>query len=348
MYPFVGHKDKLFFSTDARKGLGGLDIYESFFEEGYYTNTNNLNAPINSEKDDFAYVLIPGTNKGYFSSNRVDGFGGVDIYYFEDKKPSLNKCKQAIEGIVKNKSNQKGIFEVTVEIFNSQDHIGTQLTNYKGEFLFDNVECTQRYDIVCYKEGWNGFAEVQTVPESGNKLILYLDTDFPEEYVEEFDVSDELVVYDTQTNKVIKPDTDLDADLEEEGLSFAEKRERDRIKKERIKKERIAAEREAERIEKQKQEAARLAAAEAKRLAADNEKNERMANAKAMAKKLRRENELAQKTEAERKEAERIEAEKLAAQEQEEERILAEQERQRKLEEVRIANEKKQKQERLE
>ncbi len=348
MYPFIGEKEKIYFSSDGRKGMGGLDIFESFFEDGFYKKTTNLDAPINSPKDDFAYVLIPDTNKGYFSSNRIDGFGGVDIYYFEDKKPSLNKCAQSIEGVVKNKANQKGIFEVTVEIFSSQDHIGTQLTNYKGEFLFDNVECSERYDIVCYKEGWNGFAEVQTVPESGNKLILYLDTDFPEEYVEEFDVSNEMVVFDTQTNEVIKTETDLQNDIEEEGLSFAEKRERDRIKKERIKRERIEAEMEAERIEKQKLEAQRLAAAEAMRLAADKEKNERIAKAKAMAEKLRKEKELAEKTEAERLEIERIAAEKAIAKEREEKRIQAEKELQARLEEERIAREEQERKEKIE
>jgi outer membrane protein OmpA-like peptidoglycan-associated protein len=348
MYPFIGEKEKIYFSSDGREGMGGLDIFESFFEDGFYKKTTNLDAPINSPKDDFAYVLIPDTNKGYFSSNRIDGFGGVDIYYFEDKKPSLNKCAQSIEGVVKNKANQKGIFEVTVEIFSSQDHIGTQLTNYKGEFLFDNVECSERYDIVCYKEGWNGFAEVQTVPESGNKLILYLDTDFPEEYVEEFDVSNEMVVFDTQTNEVIKTETDLQNDIEEEGLSFAEKRERDRIKKERIKRERIEAEMEAERIEKQKLEAQRLAAAEAMRLAADKEKNERIAKAKAMAEKLRKEKELAEKTEAERLEIERIAAEKAIAKEREEKRIQAEKELQARLEEERIAREEQERKEKIE
>ena len=348
MYPFIGEKEKIYFSSDGREGMGGLDIFESFFEDGFYKKTTNLDAPINSPKDDFAYVLIPDTNKGYFSSNRIDGFGGVDIYYFEDKKPSLNKCAQSIEGVVKNKANQKGIFEVTVEIFSSQDHIGTQLTNYKGEFLFDDVECSERYDIVCYKEGWNGFAEVQTVPESGNKLILYLDTDFPEEYVEEFDVSNEMVVFDTQTNEVIKTETDLQNDIEEEGLSFAEKRERDRIKKERIKRERIEAEMEAERIEKQKLEAQRLAAAEAMRLAADKEKNERIAKAKAMAEKLRKEKELAEKTEAERLEIERIAAEKAIAKEREEKRIQAEKELQARLEEERIAREEQERKEKIE
>ncbi len=351
MYPFVGDKEKLFFSTDGRGGLGGLDIYESFYENGNYTKTSNLEAPINSDKDDFAYVLIPGTNKGYFSSNRIDGFGGVDIYYFKDKKPSLNKCNQSIEGVVRNKKNQKGIFEVTVEIFSSVDHVGTQLTNYKGEFVFDNVECSERYDIVCYKEGWNGFSEVQTVPDSGNKLTLYLDTDFPEEYTEEFNTTDELVVIDTETNKVVKLDTDVKNDNGEEGLSFAEKRERDRIRKERRNKERIEAEREAERIEKQKLEEKRLAEAEARRLAADKEKNERIAEAKARAEKLRFEQELAKKTEAERKEAIRIaEAKKRAKKEKEEEeaRLLAAQERQKQLEEERIAKAEKERLEKIE
>jgi len=354
IYPFIGKKDKLFFSSDSHNSTGGLDIFESFYEEGSYTNTSNLEIPINSVSDDFAYVLIPDSNKGYLSSNRKDGFGGIDIYYFEDRKPSLNKCSQAINGVIKNKKNQKTIFEASVEVFSTQDHMGTVLTNFKGEFIVENVECNERYDIVSYKEGYNGFAEVQTVPENGKLITLYLDPEFPEGFEEEFDLSNEMVVYDTETNAVIKTKTDIQKEETNSNLSFAEQREQDRIKKENIKREQIEAEKEAERIEAQKKEAIRIAAVESQRVAAEKDKQERIAKAKAMAEKLRLEKEAIYIAEDERIaaenleiEAERIEKDKVLAEQQKAERLAFLKENKERIEAESLAQIEFEKQERI-
>jgi len=348
IYPFLSKKDKLFFSSDSRNSMGGLDVYESFEESGSYTNATNLGDPINSTADDFGYVLIPDTNKGYVSSNRQDGFGGVDIYYFEDKKPSLNKCSQAINGIVKNKQTKKEIFEATVEIFSSVDHMETVLTNFKGEFNVENVECDERYDIVTYKEGYNGFAEVQTIPKNGEQIILYLDPEFPEGFEEEFDFSNEMVVYDTQTDKIVKTEADIEKENSGSSLSFAEKREQDRIEKERIKREQIEAEAEVERMEAQKLEAERMAIVNAQRAFAEKEKLERIARAKSMAEQLRKEKELALNEENKQIEANRLAEEKTLAEKQKALNIAKEKEAQEKIEATRLAQVELDKQQKLE
>jgi outer membrane protein OmpA-like peptidoglycan-associated protein len=203
IFPSVGEKDKLFFASDGLGGLGGYDIFESFPEEGKYVKTSNLGAPINSSSDEIAYTLVDG-HKGYFTSNRSGGRGGYDIYSFKDKKPSLNKCSQSISGFVKNKKNFKPIFEATIEVFNSSGPVGTYLSNVKGFFVIDNVECEENYDLVAYKEGYNGFVEVQTKPISAKELELFLDPELPEGFEEEFDFSNEVVALDPVTEKPLE------------------------------------------------------------------------------------------------------------------------------------------------
>ena len=102
VYPFIAKKDKLYFSANTLNGIRGIDVFESFYDNGRYGKAINLGAPINSNKDDFGYILIGDSNKGYFSSNRSGGKGAVDIYYFSDSKPSLNKCNGSIKGVVRN------------------------------------------------------------------------------------------------------------------------------------------------------------------------------------------------------------------------------------------------------
>lgn len=82
-YPFVSSDNKLYFSSDRRGGIGGIDIYV------YDLETDNeeqipvcLEEPINSIGDDFSFFLNDDLTTGYLSSRRLRGEGRDDLYYF--------------------------------------------------------------------------------------------------------------------------------------------------------------------------------------------------------------------------------------------------------------------------
>jgi outer membrane protein OmpA-like peptidoglycan-associated protein len=88
MFPWLDHENNLFFSSTGHLGLGGLDVFISVPNaSGRYQDVLNLGRSLNSESDDFAFVMIPGTQKGYFSSNRKGGVGDDDIYAFNQIRP---------------------------------------------------------------------------------------------------------------------------------------------------------------------------------------------------------------------------------------------------------------------
>ncbi|MBG0858981.1 MAG: OmpA family protein [Bacteroidales bacterium] len=79
-YPFINEAGDLFFSSDGHEGLGGKDIFVTKQRSlGWYIPVR-LNAPINSEFDDFGIVTDATTSQGYFSSVRGKT---VDIYQFK-------------------------------------------------------------------------------------------------------------------------------------------------------------------------------------------------------------------------------------------------------------------------
>jgi outer membrane protein OmpA-like peptidoglycan-associated protein len=90
MFPYVQEEtNMLFFSSDGHTGLGGLDIFFGYLNEnrtGIFGITN-MGVPVNSEFDDFGFIIEKELDKGYFVSNRDGGFGDDDIYSFKMLKP---------------------------------------------------------------------------------------------------------------------------------------------------------------------------------------------------------------------------------------------------------------------
>jgi hypothetical protein len=81
MYPFLEEsKNILFFSSNGRFGVGGLDIFYSSMNGSAFGHVFNAGYPLNTEFDDFAAII--NGNKGYFTSNRSGGSAGDDLYSF--------------------------------------------------------------------------------------------------------------------------------------------------------------------------------------------------------------------------------------------------------------------------
>ena len=81
--PFIADDGHLYFASDSRMGLGGLDIYQATLTDGVWGHAVNLGAPLNSAYDDFGYINDNRKEgSGYFVSNRPGGKGGNDIYHF--------------------------------------------------------------------------------------------------------------------------------------------------------------------------------------------------------------------------------------------------------------------------
>lgn len=83
LFPHLFNDSILYFSSSGRPGMGGLDIFFCNLNQAVLT-VKPVDAPINSEQDDFGIFLESGGNSGFFSSNRQGGLGEDDIYFFEE------------------------------------------------------------------------------------------------------------------------------------------------------------------------------------------------------------------------------------------------------------------------
>ncbi|OXS18932.1 flagellar motor protein MotB, partial [Pseudomonas fluorescens] len=78
-FPFVSSNNTLYFASTGHQGLGGLDVFASSIKpDGSVSNVVNIGSPINTQYDDFSFIINDGSKRGYFSSNRPGGIGDDD------------------------------------------------------------------------------------------------------------------------------------------------------------------------------------------------------------------------------------------------------------------------------
>lgn len=77
----------LFFASDMTGGFGGMDIYYSKKENGTWGTPVNLGPKVNTAGTE-VFPFIAANGLLYFSSNGLDGIGGLDVYEtrFKDEK----------------------------------------------------------------------------------------------------------------------------------------------------------------------------------------------------------------------------------------------------------------------
>jgi OmpA-OmpF porin, OOP family len=78
MTPWYDIKTKtLYYSTNGKANIGGLDVYKSQGETNKWLPSTNMITPINSYADDVDFALKPSAKGGYVVSNRA---GGQTLY----------------------------------------------------------------------------------------------------------------------------------------------------------------------------------------------------------------------------------------------------------------------------
>ena len=83
--PFIHHdNESLYFASDGHPGMGGLDIFVSQRDphSGDWSEPVNLGYPINTHRDEFAFIVGASGQQAWFASDMEGGYGRSDIYTF--------------------------------------------------------------------------------------------------------------------------------------------------------------------------------------------------------------------------------------------------------------------------
>lgn len=160
-FPFITDDNMLYFSSAAREGLGGFDVFRINLSDN--SDAMNIGLPVNSEKDDFAFSYNTKNKIGFFSSNR----DGVDNIYIADPV-----CGVQATVIVKDAKSGKLLQGATVAMIDGKlELVGKSETSENGESLF-NVNCDMEYAVQASRLGYENGTGTMEKSENGKATIV--------------------------------------------------------------------------------------------------------------------------------------------------------------------------------
>ena len=151
MFPFIGNKNNLYFSSDSQLGLGGLDVYFTKEVDGKWASVRNVGIPVNSSADDFAFNMNETTGEGYVSSNRSGGKGSDDIYSIKRLIPI---CDVLLTANVMDAKTKLGISSATTSVSDKEGNIATTITSSNEGVSEFTLLCEQVGKLVVSKKGY--------------------------------------------------------------------------------------------------------------------------------------------------------------------------------------------------
>lgn len=159
MFPYYHHDGALYFSSEGHNSMGGLDVFETELKGDSWAKPENLNYPVNSTKDDFAFLLEEDGTFGYLSSARS---GDDKIYTFVKNPPTFN-----LIGFVHEKGNRTPMPGATIEVTNQDTgDTFTLVSDEEGNFS-TAIDHETIYKALASKE--DHFSKSEVVSTKGLK-----------------------------------------------------------------------------------------------------------------------------------------------------------------------------------
>ncbi len=176
-FPFVTASNALYFASDGHPGLGGLDVFATKIDDMDNLYIVNVGRSVNSEQDDFSFIINEETKKGFFASNREGGLGSDDIYGFTETEEIDLTCNTIVEGIVKDEETDGPLAGAKVAIFNTNNElISETISGDDGSFALEGDCRDGDYKLVASKDEYNNgdkmFAVVSANDTSGVEIAL--------------------------------------------------------------------------------------------------------------------------------------------------------------------------------
>ncbi|KQB41405.1 OmpA family protein [Flavobacterium aquidurense] len=175
-FPFIAADNELYFASDGRPGLGGLDIFVAKIkEDSTFDQVQNIGEPVNTKFDDFAFIIDSNTRKGFFSSNKEGGIGNDDIYKFTETRKL--DCEKKLSGTVLDAKTNEVLGDAKVMLLDDKfQQISEVVSGTDGTYNFD-VKCNKTYSVRVAKKDYETNENTITIQPSNDKAELNVKLD---------------------------------------------------------------------------------------------------------------------------------------------------------------------------
>ena len=155
--PFIHADDStLYFCSNGWPGLGGMDLFVSRLgKDGKWQKPTNLGYPINSSGDENGLTTTANGNYAFFASNKLNGYGGFDIYTFE-LPPALRPHQVTyVKGTVMDAITKKPL-EASVDILDLEknDPVYQDYSSEEEGYFLATITTGKDYALNIAKEGY--------------------------------------------------------------------------------------------------------------------------------------------------------------------------------------------------
>jgi peptidoglycan-associated lipoprotein len=141
-FPYISNINTLYYATNGKQGLGGLDIHRANMVDGEFDTPVNLGTSINSSNDDYAFVIDEATNESYFSSNR----DGLDQIYTGKREENI-LTKYQVVGVVQDSISKKMLPGSLVSLLDERGVvIDDMITGNEASYMF-KIEPNKKYTV---------------------------------------------------------------------------------------------------------------------------------------------------------------------------------------------------------
>jgi outer membrane protein OmpA-like peptidoglycan-associated protein/tetratricopeptide (TPR) repeat protein len=125
----------LYFSSQGHKTMGGFDVFKTVYDNGKWSEPQNMGYPINTADDDVFFSITASGLHAFMSSARAGGYGEQDIYLitFLNEKPVVTNSEDNLIAW-RTEPVSETVIEQTVSVNNAS------LTLLKGRILDDDTK----------------------------------------------------------------------------------------------------------------------------------------------------------------------------------------------------------------
>jgi outer membrane protein OmpA-like peptidoglycan-associated protein/tetratricopeptide (TPR) repeat protein len=171
-FPFISEENELYFASDGRPGLGGLDVFVTIINSDLQVGAvRNVGEPINTKQDDFAFIINSKTREGFVSSNRENGLGFDDIYRFTEIKKL--KCQQTLKGTIYDLATGEKLQKAKVILLDKDFNILSEVTSDdSGSYTFSELDCNEKFYVRVSNEDFETNESPVDMGEESGETVL--------------------------------------------------------------------------------------------------------------------------------------------------------------------------------